>query len=142
MKIFNFIICDDIRHEIGNKISLMGIYDTSIEFNVPSEHNIWPKHLKLGFFIKISKDKEEENPASFALKMVLKDSEVEVGKGSFLIPQDQSIESFTLALVNNQVMFSDSGKADFIFELYNKKNKLIEKLKPETVLQVIVKERK
>lgn len=34
-KIF-IVVCDDIRHEVGNKISIMGIYDDVIVGNVPT----------------------------------------------------------------------------------------------------------
>src|SRR4051794_1378332 len=31
----NCILCDDVRHEVGNKISLMGIYTSDIIFSTP-----------------------------------------------------------------------------------------------------------
>ena len=140
MKISNFIICDDIRYEIGNKMSLMGLYDSSIEFNVPSSHNAWPQALKLGFFIKISKDSTEETPVSFIIKMVSKDAVVELGKGKLGIPKD-GVQTFTLALVNNHVQFTQPGNVNFVFEFYNEKNELIEKLNPETALRIKVHEK-
>ena len=54
MKLLNFIICDDIRNELGNKHSLMGVYDDSIEFQVtPDNQNTWPKSLKVGIYAKV-----------------------------------------------------------------------------------------
>lgn len=67
MKISNFIICDDIRFEKDNKISLMGLYEEVISFNVDSaSKGKWPK------------------PFSFAilLRMQIEDSDVESGMKS------------------------------------------------------------
>ena len=49
MKINSFIICDDIRSEVGNKKSLMGIYTKELVFSVTAEEaGVWPKDLVLG----------------------------------------------------------------------------------------------
>src|SRR4051794_10954427 len=34
-RVANCIFCDDIRHEVGNKVSLMGIYSADILFPGP-----------------------------------------------------------------------------------------------------------
>ena len=47
MKITDFIICDDVRMEIGNKISIMGIYNDSIILSVPGAETTWPVPLRL-----------------------------------------------------------------------------------------------
>jgi len=37
MKLVDFLICDDIRHEQGDKLSLMGVYGNSINLHIPKE---------------------------------------------------------------------------------------------------------
>lgn len=54
MELSSFIICEDIRHEEGNKISLMGVYGDSINFFQNSEiKSAFPRKKKLGFLIKL-----------------------------------------------------------------------------------------
>jgi hypothetical protein len=53
MKLVQFIVCDDIRKETGNKFSLMGIYENAIEFRVtPDKKDKWPKTMRLGIYAK------------------------------------------------------------------------------------------
>lgn len=53
MKIINFIICDDIRQEQGNKVSLMGVYDDKIMFSVaPDQVDAWPKPFSFAVFLR------------------------------------------------------------------------------------------
>jgi len=60
MKLIDFIICDDIRTELGNKFSLMGIYEDAINFNVSAnESGKWPKVIRIGFFIRIKTENYE-----------------------------------------------------------------------------------
>lgn len=55
MRINNFILCDDIRTEVGNKKSLMGVYSKEITFSVAKdEKKQWPKELVLGVMLDFS----------------------------------------------------------------------------------------
>jgi hypothetical protein len=55
MQVDNFIVCDDIRFEMGNKMSIMGIYDDTIL--IPSSQQgvdlKWPLPMRLAFFIRL-----------------------------------------------------------------------------------------
>ena len=54
MKMLNFVVCDDVRNEMGGKYSIMGVYGNSIEFSVtPEKKDQWPKTMRTGFFITI-----------------------------------------------------------------------------------------
>ena len=63
MKLLDFIICDDIRQEANNKLSLMGIYNEKIVFQhskkTPPK---WPLHLKLGCYLRVQFDANEPRP--------------------------------------------------------------------------------
>jgi len=57
MKILDFIAAEDIRIEIGNKHSLIGIYSEKVV--LPIQGNItWPFPLRLAVFIRISKEQD------------------------------------------------------------------------------------
>ena len=53
MKLNCFLICDDIRNELGNKQSLTGIYDDVINFSM-KDIGKWPKVVKLGIYEPIT----------------------------------------------------------------------------------------
>ena len=60
MKIINFVICDDIRFEKDNKISLMGLYDDVISFNVDSStKGKWPKPFSFAILLKIQIEEKD-----------------------------------------------------------------------------------
>ena len=57
MKIFDYIVCDDIRPEINNKFSLMGTYNEKIEFLVNKGGTLnFPIVHPLGFYIRVITD--------------------------------------------------------------------------------------
>lgn len=73
MQIKSFIICEDIRREVGNKSSLMGILGDSLSFEGLGS-NEWPKIINLSAFIQISL--EDVIPSDFSLKITLEGEEV------------------------------------------------------------------
>ena len=55
MSINNCILCDDIRSEVGNKKSLMGVYSKEIAFAVAdSDKTPWPKEMVFGLMLDFS----------------------------------------------------------------------------------------
>lgn len=61
MRLMNSILCEDIRREIGNKYSLMGILDENLIFNEPEALiDNWPKIRPLGIYFKFEADTNEE----------------------------------------------------------------------------------
>jgi hypothetical protein len=60
MKLMNFVVCDDIRFEIGGKHTLVGVYDDLV-FNVlPNAENNWPLIIRLAFFVRLQQDEGEK----------------------------------------------------------------------------------
>lgn len=80
MKILNYTVCDDIRQEVGNKLTLVGVYNDKIVFRSSpgTKEFLWPASLKLGFFVKLSVDKEDIDRGidSFELEVLLDDEKV------------------------------------------------------------------
>ncbi len=52
MKITDFIFCDDIRQELKNKASLIGIYNSKITFE-KSEVSSWPIGMKAAILFRL-----------------------------------------------------------------------------------------
>lgn len=51
MRLLDFVICDDVRQELGNKLSLMGVYTGT--YIIPANMVKWPFPTRFGFFIRL-----------------------------------------------------------------------------------------
>lgn len=66
MKLSDYIFCEDIRNEQGNKISLMGIFHDRIIINAPEGVTVaWPIQMRIAIFLRVSFDEGEERPDRF-----------------------------------------------------------------------------
>ena len=136
MKLLNFIICDDIRNEIGNKLSLMGIYDSSIEFSVtPDQKDRWPKSLRIGIFVKIKLEKNEE-VNKFQMRKKSNDKEVELGGGPLNIPHDKKEKTINIVMINPNFIFEKPGNITFSIDFYDNSGGVIKSLSPDMTIEV------
>lgn len=142
MKLINFLICDDIRNEIGNKHSLIGVYDDSIEFSVLQEKkNIWPKSLKIGIFSRIlfTNSELKKGIHSFNLSVKYNDELIELGSGILsdnIIKQLNESNKLTIAMVNNNFVFKEEGQLNFLIKFFNNKKENIGTLNPDLSFKV------
>lgn len=137
MIIDSFMVCDDIRQEIGNKLTLVGLYDEQINFNVaPDSKNSWPKQMKLGLYVVI--DLKDSEPKSFNFSMKYNGVKLEIGKGQITIAHNKELgkNKLKLSFVNNNFQFIEPGIIDFIFDFYDDKKNLIHSLIPNYQLSV------
>ncbi len=136
MVLDTFLICDDIRTEIGNKHTLVGVYDDAIEFGVNNNTNSWPKSIKLGFFIRVLL--KDSTPASFTFEATLNEETVKIGGGNFdNLPN--GIRKLNLAMVYPNFIFKNSGEMKFTLTFYDKDSNLLSVLSPQYPL--IIKEK-
>jgi hypothetical protein len=136
MKIKTFLICDDIRNEIGSKHSLIGLYDDRIIFNVtPDNKDTWPKQMKLGIFAKI--DLEEDDPSSFRLKIKYNDNEQVLGEGGTKKQDKGNMKKLlSFAFVHNNFIFEGPGSISFVFDFFHEKKEIIQSIAPDYELKV------
>lgn len=142
MKLLNFIICDDVRSELGNKYSLIGVYDDVIEFNVPNiESNSWPKHLKLGLFAKFTTDSEEERKKIFSIKIKTKYNGIEQSLVESILNTNKTIltPKINIAIVFTPFVFDNVGNLDFTFEFNDEAGKLITSVTPANTIKITEK---
>lgn len=136
MKLVNFIVCDDIRNEVGNKVSLMGIYDNAITFHVPKEKaDKWPKRIRLAFYtkIKFTDPHTKENVNSFTLRMVTTNNEEQLLSG--ILTQKKS-DILSIALVKEGLTFKFPGTYEFYIDFFDQVKQKIETLKPDYTIDV------
>ncbi len=139
MKLNQLIVCDDIRNETGNKFSLMGIYERSIEFFVtPDKKDSWPKIMRIGFYIKLGFEKNEDIRMLKEFKLLMKfdDKEFELGAGLLNIPDEKKPKSMSIFLVHPNIVFDKPGKYFLTFDLYNKSREKIASFSPDDPLEV------
>lgn len=77
MKITDVIFCDDIRHEILNKFTLVGCYNDRIRASTSGEMK-WPLQIKLGVYFRLVREESDFEPKKFQL--FLSDSTEELVK--------------------------------------------------------------
>ena len=140
MKLTDFIICDDIRKEMGNKHSLMGVYDDAINFNVPvKESGKWPKVMKISFFIRIKIENDDEKTMlnKFKLNINYNEKIKTIAEGVLGLDIKKNIEGIRLALAFNKFAFENSGLMSVSIELMDNadKIKISESIIPENIIQ-------
>jgi hypothetical protein len=108
MKLINFIICDDIRQEIGGKVTLVGVYEDRIMVNAPSPDAVrWPVQLKLGFFIRLLNDGTAPDIDGFNLQVRCNEKIICRLTGQITIPPRQGL--LNLFFVNSAVRIPSEG---------------------------------
>lgn len=79
MKITDFIICDDVRQEIGNKFTLVGVYDTDVRIQTPSPESLtWPLPVNLAIYSRLQLEPKDEGLDTF--EMVITQDEKELAR--------------------------------------------------------------
>lgn len=135
MKIITFVICDDIRREIGNKHSLMGVYDGKINFNVtPDKKDSWPKYMKIGIFAVF--DFEEDKPHSLTINMNYNEKNQLLGTAERGKPDDLEKNKCTVAVVLSDFRFHEPGSIKFTFDFFDADKKKIKTLSPDFELKI------
>lgn len=80
MIIKNILICEDIRLEIGNKLSIMGVLGGSINIDTPSD---MPKEAAVGIslasLVSMENSNPENNPNDFNVKISMSIGDNKVG---------------------------------------------------------------
>ena len=136
MKLLNFLICEDIRNEVGNKNTLVGVMDDKLIFNVtPDNKNIWPKRMKLGFFMQI--DLEDNIPKLFTFKRIDDEEEQIIGNNNIKVSEKKMQNKITIAIVHSNFTLKKVGKISFKIEFSDEKGNILETIAPEYSLEIL-----
>ena len=74
MIFLDFIVCDDIRREVGNKHTIVGVYNDRIVFSSSKDFK-WGITKSLGFFLRFQKESTDPDYDGFDLKIFLNDEQ-------------------------------------------------------------------
>lgn len=126
MKFLDAIFCDDIRQEINNKLSLMGLYNDQMVLNSNNENEItWPQPINLSALLRFSFENEKERPNSFEFEYWLnKKSIIKINGELNINANDKS--QFQL-IVNGIGIPLEPGNLGFSIKLYSQKKLLLSK---------------
>ena len=79
MRLIDFLICDDVRQEVGNKFTLVGIYDSDIRIQVRTADAIrFPLPVNLAVFLRAQLEPGELGFDFFEMR------EEQIGRHRFL----------------------------------------------------------
>lgn len=69
MKFIDILFCDDIRIEVNNKVSLMGLYNDRIVFHsYEKKITEWPIKMDLAILIRLIINDKDKKPLSFTFE--------------------------------------------------------------------------
>lgn len=127
MKFIDILFCDDIRVEINNKVSLMGLYNDRIVVRTNNQTKIeWPIKMDLAMLVRFSIGEKERHPVHFSFECFSNDeSIVKIDDKTDLANCDGSV--FSLAL-NTKGIPLKPGNLGYSFKIYNKDTEYLSKI--------------
>ncbi len=103
MKLLDFIACDDIRQEVGGKLSFMGVFGDSIKLQIPKGAPR-PVAFPLALYLRILVEENDSIPDGFKAFVHVDKKEVAKIEGNIKVSGDRpKILGFVLPLKMLQV---------------------------------------
>ena len=125
MKLIDFIVCDDIRREIGNKITLVGMYNNKIQLQGPMV--AWPVAIAFSVYVRLKIENDEDrNGTKFSLIVAQEGKQLQDLTGEIKFNND--LEAFQL-LASLPPMPFNVGPVDFQIHI-SKNDEVLHKLAP------------
>jgi hypothetical protein len=115
VQLCDFIVCEDIRFEIGNKVTLVGIFSDEIILSAPPPKEVvWPAAIRLAVFARLRAD-EKRMPDRFKITVLHDGNAVGSFEGAILIVKPERAIHLT---VMNQVIMPAPGPVSFSLDLH------------------------
>jgi hypothetical protein len=119
MRVTDFIICDDIRHEMDNKISLMGIYGDSLLVKGDAAA---PFNFLLGVYVRIEILPEDARPDAYLLVVALNNEPLGEVRSPIAIPADKQFVQFVVPF--KPLPVPALGELSFTAELFREQRRI------------------
>lgn len=118
MKFIDVLFCDDIRVEINNKVSLMGLYNDRIVFRSHEKAKFeWPIKMDLAMLVRLNISNSEKKPISFAFECFSNDkSIVKIDGNTDLSSFDGSVFCLILSTKNIELNPGDFGYSIKVYD--------------------------
>jgi len=125
MIVKNILIGEDIRQEIGNKLSLMGIIGDSLNIDLPPDtQNKLPVSVVLAALVSIENDDSVNNSSDFNLSVTMHIDENEFAKMNAHVGSVNSTRIFHLPVPKFAFQLDESAKLTIKVQI-TKKEKVI-----------------
>jgi hypothetical protein len=132
MELQNFMLCDDIRQEVGNKISLMGIFDEIIELNrMPQMPEKDPITIRLSVCARIIFVQEDKNRGISRLRVRMSQDNGAgqvVGEGELVLAGDNKMMKMNF-ITSFPATFAQDCAIAVEFDFINGKGEVVENLR-------------
>lgn len=137
MQITDFIVCDDIRHEIGGKSSLIGVYGNGLKITVAEDYQ-GPLTFQCKIFLHVVAEEEEKAPDKIVIRALINDKEVfrSEGKSS----GGRSIKMLAVPF-QADIPIENPGVLALEATFFSDGEKVCEKLLPQNMLITIEKKK-
>lgn len=132
MKMVDFIVCDDIRQEVLNKVTLVGIYTDKI---ILPPNTKYPAKLRLSFFSKFLHEKSDPRLDSF--RVVFYNNDKEIARVDGMVGGAINLESpfvVNFVILEFPVLSPGEIKANFVFL---NKGEVVNEIKPPSSIAVL-----
>lgn len=139
MKLHDVIFCDDIRNEVNNKLSLMGVYNDIIIFHVDEKQVKWPMPFKLGIVLRFDIIHTDEYPERFEFEYFMNNKNITNISGT-INKMELEHSQINLSLIGQGIPL-EPGDLGFSIKLFNG-NKLLLSEKNPKALNIIAKPNK
>ena len=118
MKFIDVLFCDDIRVEINNKVSLMGLYNDRIVFRSHEKTKFeWPIKKDLAMLVRLNISDNEKKPISFAFECFSNDkSIVKIDGNTDLSNFEGSVFCLILSTKNIELNPGDFGYSVKVYD--------------------------
>jgi len=132
MKIVDFIYCDDIRQEILNKVTLVGIYNDKIV--LPSDAK-FPVKLRLGVYVRLLLDGSDSNVTGFRFTIGNNGKEIATVDAVASAPIKDNAPMVLNFMFQELPIFGFGEISVRLMALEN--NRVVQELKPEMSMHLV-----
>lgn len=109
--LLDFLVCDDVRTEVGDKFTLVGIYGNTIRLDLQGAEAKWPVLIpKLGFFVRTG-PVTSFTPDHFSLSFTFNGSQIAKFEGELKVADPAG--PIILAVVASPFPVHGSGELRF-----------------------------
>jgi hypothetical protein len=124
MKFLDILFCDDVRIEVNNKVSAMGLYHDRIIFYSNIEKKLeWPVKIDLAILIRLIISDKEKKSMSFMFECFSNDKSIlKIEGNANLSNLDGSVFCLILNAKNIELHPGDFG---YLIKVYDEKNEYL-----------------
>jgi hypothetical protein len=120
MKLLDFIVCDDIRNEVGNKHTLVGVYGDTIRISAQNPNKFqWPYAMRIAFFVRLLLEGPHDRPDKLYFGCFYGDQEIFKVDGSVSPPnKNVNVRTLNINTIVDKLLLRGPGEVIPKLRLY------------------------